>query len=321
MSDWPLISAVTPSFNQGRYIARCIRSVLDQQYPSFEHIIYDNCSTDGTAEVLQRYPHLIWVSEPDQGQSHALNKALRRARGEIVAWINADDAYEPGAFHVAACELRAETGGKAIAGRVHIVDEADRILGTKAPNVSTLDRMIEFWTGGFSLEQCGVLFRREVLDETGLLDEQLHYAMDYDLLLRLVARYPLKLVNEVLARFTLQADSKTGRLRHSGVFVDERRRVSAPHWGPRGSAQYRRRQRACNRHLAEHFANTVLRAHQDRNVLDWRALTRMARHGPEWLLNRHVLGVLAERLLGRPLAGWARGLLVGVDRKRAGGQG
>jgi glycosyltransferase involved in cell wall biosynthesis len=312
MSDWPVISVVTPSFNQGRYIERCLRSVLDQEYPSLEHIVYDNCSTDGTLEILRRYSHLTWVSEPDRGQSHALNKALRRARGEIIAWINADDAYEPGAFRVAARELRAETGVKAIAGRVHLVDEGGRILRTSTPNVNTLGRMVNFWSRGFSLEQCGVLFRRDVLDEIGLLDERLHYAMDYDLLLRLVTRYPLKLVDKVLARFTLQPDSKTGRFRHSAAFVQERRRVSVRYWGPRGSAQYCRRQRACDRHLAEHFAGTVLRAHRDNDTLDWRALGRMVRHGPGWLVNWHVLSVLAERALGRRLTAWARRWRAGV---------
>ena len=313
MERWPLISAVTPSFNQARFLERCIRSVHDQRYPSFEHIVYDNCSTDGTLGVLRRYPHLQWFREPDRGQSHALNKALRRARGEIIAWINADDAYERGAFAVAARELRASTGTRAIAGRVHFVAADGRILRTVVPNVATLDQMVEFWTRGFCLEQCGVLFRREVLDEIGLLDEGLHYAMDYEFLLRLVARHPLKLVPDVIARFTLQPDSKTGRLRHSAAFVEERRRVSAPYWGPRGSSVRRGRQRACRLHLAGHFANAVLHAHRDRDALDWGALRRMVWHRPAWLFNRHVLGVLAERSLGPRIAGAMR--RIGVGRR------
>ena len=235
MDDWPLISVVTPSFNQGRFIERCVRSVIDQHYPNFEHIICDNCSSDGTLEVLRRYPHLTWVSEPDRGQSHAVNKGFRWAHGAIIAWLNADDAYEPGAFQVAARELRTDSGVRAIAGRVHLVDEAGRVLRTSTPNVNTLDGMIEFWTRGFSLEQCGVLFRREVLDQIGGLDERLHYAMDYEFFLRLVAQHPLKIVRAVLARFTLQPESKTGRLRHSAAFVAERHRVSAAWWGPRAA--------------------------------------------------------------------------------------
>ena len=77
---WPMISVITPSFNQGRFIERCIRSVQAQDYPNCEHIVYDNCSTDATVAVLRRYPHVDWVSEPDRGQSDALNKALGKAR-------------------------------------------------------------------------------------------------------------------------------------------------------------------------------------------------------------------------------------------------
>lgn len=319
MADEPLISVVTPSFNQGRYIERCIRSVLAQNYPQFEHLVFDNCSTDDTPAILRRYPHMQWFSEPDRGQSHALNKGLRRARGAIIAWINADDAYEPGAFRVAARELADHTGVRAIAGRVHFVDEQDRILRTGTPNVATLDQMIAFWTPGFSLEQCGVLFRREVLDEIGLLDERLHYAMDYELFLRLVARQPLRLVNDVLARFTLQADSKTGRLRRGPAFVYERRRVSAAYWGSPASRGYWRRRWACDRHLADHFANTVLRAHQDEDRLDWRALGRMLRWRPTRVFQRHVLGVLAERTLGRRVAAAVRGVVLrGAPRGGAG---
>jgi glycosyltransferase involved in cell wall biosynthesis len=307
MSGAPLISVVTPSFNQGRYIERCIQSVLAQRGPRCEHIIYDNCSTDGTRAILRRHSHLLWVSEPDHGQSHALNKALRRARGEIIAWLNADDAYEPGALAVAARELRPESGVQAIAGRVRLVDETGRTLRTRTPNVSTLEQMIEFWRPGFCLEQCGVLFRREVLDEIGLLDERLHYAMDYEFFLRLVGRHPLQLVPEVLARFAIHPASKTGRLRHSAAFVEERRRVSRRYWGPRDSLAYRRRQQACDRRMAEHFASAVLRGHRERNILDWGALRNIARYDARWLANRHVLGVLVQRGVGRRVTSWLRG--------------
>jgi glycosyltransferase involved in cell wall biosynthesis len=91
----PLISVVTPSFNQGRFIERCIRSVLAQNYPRCEHIVQDNCSTDETLAVLRRYPHVQWVSAPDRGQSDALNRALARARGEIIAWIPARSRWWP----------------------------------------------------------------------------------------------------------------------------------------------------------------------------------------------------------------------------------
>ena len=92
------ISIVTPSFNQGRYIENAIRSVLDQGYDNFEHIIYDNCSTDETLEVVAKYPHVKFYSEPDEGQSDALNKGFLKATGEVIGWLNADDLYCPGTF-------------------------------------------------------------------------------------------------------------------------------------------------------------------------------------------------------------------------------
>jgi glycosyltransferase involved in cell wall biosynthesis len=92
------ISIVTPSYNQGNYIKKAIQSVLAQDYPHVEHIILDNCSTDQTLDVLKRYDHLTWRSEPDNGQSDALNRGFKMARGDIVGWLNADDQYLPGCF-------------------------------------------------------------------------------------------------------------------------------------------------------------------------------------------------------------------------------
>ncbi len=93
------ISIITPSFNQGQFIDETIQSVLSQNYESFEHIIIDGGSTDKTIEILKKYPHLIWVSEPDQGQSDALNKGFKMAKSEWVLWLNADDVLLPNALN------------------------------------------------------------------------------------------------------------------------------------------------------------------------------------------------------------------------------
>ena len=92
----PLVSVVTPSFNQAAFIEETIQSVLKQDYPHIEHIVVDGGSTDGTVDILQRYPHLRWISEPDCGQSDALNKGFAMARGEILGWLNSDDTYNAG---------------------------------------------------------------------------------------------------------------------------------------------------------------------------------------------------------------------------------
>ena len=95
----PKISIITPSFNQGVFIEDSIRSVQEQNYPNFEHIILDGCSTDGTIEILKKYDHLIWSSEPDEGQSDAMNKGFNMASGDLIGWLNTDELYMPGAFN------------------------------------------------------------------------------------------------------------------------------------------------------------------------------------------------------------------------------
>ncbi len=110
---FPKISVITPSLNQGKFVERCIQSVLNQAYPNFEHIIIDGGSSDETLETLNQYPHLKWVSESDKGQAHAINKGIAMAEGEILAWLNSDDAYTVGAF-VAVAEAVEKTLGQAV---------------------------------------------------------------------------------------------------------------------------------------------------------------------------------------------------------------
>ena len=98
----PKITIVTPSFNQGKFIDENIQSVLTQNYPNFEHIIIDGGSIDGTVDILKKYSHLKWVSEPDRGQASALNKGFRMATGDVIGWLNSDDSYLPGTFEVVA---------------------------------------------------------------------------------------------------------------------------------------------------------------------------------------------------------------------------
>src|SRR5579863_1433630 len=103
------ISIITPSFNQGRFIEDAIESVLLQGHQDFEHIVIDNCSTDNTVEILKRYDHIKWISEPDEGQSDALNKGFKMSSGDVIGWLNCDDFYVDGAFRKAIEELADNT--------------------------------------------------------------------------------------------------------------------------------------------------------------------------------------------------------------------
>ena len=300
-SPQPMISVVTPSYNQGRFIERSIRSATDQGYANFEHIVYDNCSTDETVEVLRRYSHVEWFSEPDHGQSDALNKAVRRSRGEIIAWINADDYYEPGAFEIAARELHGESDVKLIAGGVHLVDEAGRITQTFEPRFEGLDYLIEYWRHPYGLCQPGVFFRREVIERVGEFRTDLHFAMDYDFWLRAARHWPVKIVDAVLARYIIHAESKTGSSRCGSGFRDELEAVSRRYWGPWFGAQRRRRARECRRHAADVFAHAVLAAHKHDDDFDWSLVWRLLRRRPLRACDRYVLAAIFERLCGRRL--------------------
>jgi len=127
--EFPFISIVTPSFNQGAYIEENIKSVLRQNYPNFEHIIIDGSSTDGTIDILKKYDHLIWVSERDKGQSEAINKGFKTANGEIIGWLNSDDCYEPDAFSTIVRELNKAEDKYIVFGDCNLIDKNEERIG------------------------------------------------------------------------------------------------------------------------------------------------------------------------------------------------
>ncbi len=188
--NFPLVTVVTPSYNQGRFIAATIESVLSQDYPNVEYLIVDGASTDDTADVVARYAdRLTFVSEPDRGQSDAINKGFRRARGPYVAWLNSDDIFLPGAITAAVAALRAHSEAGAIYGEGFQIDEAGNVLSRFA-----VTQRFDLWKllnlSDYILQQT-VFFRRSVFDDVGWLDESLNYGMDWDILMRIGLRYPL----------------------------------------------------------------------------------------------------------------------------------
>jgi hypothetical protein len=209
----PKFSVITVSFNQGEFIRDTIESVLAQGYPNFEHIVIDGGSTDNTVSILREYPHLKWVSEPDRGQSHALNKGLSRASGDVIAWINSDDWYAPGAFHAIAKEI---VEYPVVMGRCSFVDRQGA-LKEDVPNVErTWFDTLKYWVYHSSPAQPSIFFTRKVLDELQIpcesaLDEGLYFTMDFDLWLRIQERYPLmRRIDKTLSYFRIYETNKTG---------------------------------------------------------------------------------------------------------------
>jgi glycosyltransferase involved in cell wall biosynthesis len=211
----PRITIVTPSFNQGPFIERTIRSVLDQGYPNIEYSIMDGGSTDGTMDILRKYEgRLTWVSEKDKGQADAINKGIARSTGDIIAYLNSDDVYEPGALHRVAEHFRGHRESMWLTGKCRIIDEQDREI--RRPITVYKNFLLRHYSYSLLLvtnpvSQPATFWRRDAVKEFGLFDENEHLVMDYDYWLRIGKKYPLAVLNEYLAAFRVYAASKTSR--------------------------------------------------------------------------------------------------------------
>ncbi len=208
MSDLPLVSIITPSFNQARYIEATIQSVLGQDYPRIEYIIVDGGSTDGTVEIVKKYEGRIgwWVSEQDKGQTDAINKGFARAQGQILAWLNSDDTYEPGAVSAAVKYLMDHPEIGMVYGDCNFINEDGRVIG-RFGAAQTDYRLLR--QGYAHIPQQTMFFRAGLWRQVGPLDPSFYFAMDYDLWTRLAARTRLKYTPQTWANFRLHTTGKT----------------------------------------------------------------------------------------------------------------
>lgn len=207
--EQPLVSIITPSFNQARYIAATIQSVLEQDYPKIEYIIVDGGSTDGTVEILKKYHDRLawWVSEKDAGQTDALNKGFARATGDILAWLNSDDTYNPGAISAAVAALQANPQAGLIYADANFIDDQGRMLGRFPAAQTDYARLRQ---GYVHIPQQSAFFRADLWKRIGPLDPNFFFAMDYDLWVRLARISEVKyLPGPVWANFRLHSSGKT----------------------------------------------------------------------------------------------------------------
>lgn len=228
----PLVTLVTPSLNQGRFLEAAICSVLEQDYPYIEYIVIDGGSQDGSVEVLRRYADRLahWESTPDRGQAHAVNKGLRRARGGLLGWLNSDDALLPGAVRRAVQAFAAQPQAEVVYGRLERIDEAGRRIPTPTLPKDRVEFSLKLLLGECAVNQPGSLWRRAAMERAGLLDETLHYALDYEYWMRLaLAGARFARLDAVQARFRLSAGSKTvaGAVRHADEALEVLERYAA----------------------------------------------------------------------------------------------
>ena len=221
-----LVSIVTPSLNNAEYLEETIRSVLRQEGVLFEYFIQDARSTDGSVDIIRRYEAGItgWRSEPDGGQADAINRAFARTRGDILAWINADDYYEPDALAAAVELLEAHPEASAVAGSAWLLHPDGTRVQRTPGNVSL--RGLLSWRKNW-IPQPAVFFRRWAWERAGPLDTSLDIAMDYDLWCRLVKVAPFVTTDRVLATFRQRPDAKS--FTPTGPLHEGTQRVVARH--------------------------------------------------------------------------------------------
>ncbi|MBI9051523.1 MAG: glycosyltransferase [Anaerolineaceae bacterium] len=210
---YPKISIVTPSFNQGMFITETINSVLNQNYPNLEYWVIDGGSSDDTVDILKNFGGQIqWISEKDNGQTDAINKGLRLATGDIIAFINSDDFYLPDTFHTVA-NIFMDSNCMWLSGGYEIIDENNKIIQSFIP---VYKRFLQLFSSSKLLSvvnyinQPSTFWKRELMNEVGFFDQSLNYALDFDYWIRAFQKYPLKTTKKSLSAFRIHATSKSG---------------------------------------------------------------------------------------------------------------
>ncbi len=208
MPQLPLVSILTPSYNQARFLEETIQSVLSQDYPNLEYIIVDGSSTDGSIDIIQRYVRQLawWVSEPDHGQTDAINKGFAHAHGEVLAWLNSDDTYQPGAITQAIEFMVVHPEAAMVYGDANLIDEQGRLLGRFPSRQTNLKKLLR---GSVHIPQQTTFFWAKAWRQVGPLDPSFQFAMDYDLWVRLAKLAPLVYVPRLWANFRLHGEGKS----------------------------------------------------------------------------------------------------------------
>ena len=292
---WPRVSIVTPSYNQAAFLEETIRSVLLQGYPDLEYIVIDGGSTDGSVDIIRRYsPWLAsWVSEPDRGQTHAINKGLRRVTGGIVAWLNADDTYMPGALSTVAAAMGPDGGPVFVFADCQQIDETSRAIDVYR---GACDGLESFHLFRAHVHQPTIFFHRALLEKVGYLDESLNFAMDCEFYMRVVARHDFRYIPRVLANFRIHAASKTSQ--DFLASIQERIAVGRKFWG--ASGPLRRLRYLCTerqQEAAAHLHCSYLHLGRDRRTAVMHIARAVALY-PPILLGRAAMSLLFQTVIG-----------------------
>lgn len=234
-----IITIITPSLNQGCFLDKCISSIIEQKGDFFiDYLIIDGGSTDNSIDIIKKYDYILkrgdypkriemrWRSEPDSGQSNAINKGLKMAKGDILGWLNSDDYYESGALDKIARVFTDNHDVDLIFGNGYIVDEKKQIVKSVESVLTTCEEQLK---RGCTVFQPSAFFTRRIINQIGLLDENLHYVMDYDLWLRIMRVGKVLHVPSYLSNFREWDNSKT--VAHYEKFLTERKMIYKKYGG------------------------------------------------------------------------------------------
>lgn len=210
------LSIITPTYNPGHWLEKCIQNVAVNLPPFTEHLIIDGGSSDGTAEKLaglaKMHPHLRWISEKDKGQSDAMNKGLALAAGSWIGFLNADDFYEPGTLGKASDLIRKNPSGeRLLVGNLNVINENDELISVNRPGKMSLPALLADICE-WPYNPAAYFYPKAIHDKIGNFPSDEHFAMDYDFILKLMsARIPVEYHDEIWGNFRLLPEAKTGQ--------------------------------------------------------------------------------------------------------------
>ena len=229
-----------PSYNQGEYLETAIVSIIEQCYPNLEFVVIDGGSIDKSVSILEKHSEAItfWSSKPDNGQSDALNTGFNLITGDIVGWLNSDDTFQPGTLNEVAKVFSDKPVNIAMCSRFGLMDSDDHVFDYKNNSFKNHQTLIRYWsTGGMTINQPSVFFRKGIIDKyKPVLDTSLHYAMDYDLWLRITLDHKIHVVDGHWANYRFHDTSKSGL--GFDNFLPEWYSVSKRYWGRQWSSSW-----------------------------------------------------------------------------------
>lgn len=309
--SYPKISIVTPSFNQGRFLEQTIKSILDQNYPNLEYIIIDGGSSDNSVQLIKKYEDRLayWVSEPDHGQAHAINKGIEHCTGEIFNWINSDDILLPGSIETVARSFMNNPCLEWFLGAIDLVGEQGEgeFLSHQQPY---MDEDRAHWLGHYGKYylfcQQASFMRLPVFNKFGMLDETLHYCFDHEFYLRLLfGGIRPAICRETLGLFRIHPNAKTGG--NCGEFRHQDHKVAIRYWDHLTPEERRKVKRILRKRLELDAAEEsyALLYHRRRFNAFFHLLLALMQQ-PKMVLARRNLGALIRIGVFGRLPSWYR---------------